>query len=260
MTGKTPIWPHILGVISDLDGVVYRGADPIPSAVQAFQRWHRAGLPYGFVTNNSTRTAAEFASKINSMGIPVVPSQIVTTAEATAEVVAANHPASARVFVVGAAALRDAILSHGFTIADTAVDVVVVGLDQSFSYQTLGLAQAALLAGAAFYGTNADPMLPKGTGFEPGAGSILRAIAVASGKTPVIIGKPGRQMIDIGLARLGTPRAATLMIGDQIDTDIIAGKAAGLPTVLVNTGVPQTGPRQTEPDFEVDDLTEIPHG
>ena len=258
MTGPIISWPRISGIISDLDGVVYRGQDPIPSAVEAFRRWHKLGVPYAFVTNNSTKTAAEFANKINGMGIPVDPSQIVTTAMATAQVVATNHPATARVFVVGAEALRDAILSKGLTLAETAVDVVVVGLDQNFTYHTLSLAQTALLSGAAFYGTNADPMLPKSSGFDPGAGSILAAVRTASGKTPIIIGKPGRQMIDMGLARLGTQRDQTLMIGDQIDTDIIAGKAAGLPTVLVNTGVPQTGPRQTEPDFEVANLTDIP--
>ena len=253
-------WPKISGIISDLDGVVYRGADPISSAVLAFQRWHKLGVPYIFVTNNSTKTAEEFAHKINGMGILVEPAQIVTTAEATAQVVAANHPATSRVMVIGAPALRNAVLAHGFTLADTGVDVVVVGLDQSFTYQTLARAQAALLAEAAFYGTNADPMLPNGGGFDPGAGSILKAIEVASGKSPIVIGKPSRQMIDVALARLGTPRLQTLMIGDQIDTDIVAGKAAGLPSVLVLTGVPQSGPRRVEPDFVVVDLTEIPIG
>ena len=252
------VWPRISGVISDLDGVVYRGADPIDSAVTTFQRWYREGVPYAFVTNNSTKTATEFAAKINGMGIVVEASQIITSAEVTAQMVAANHPAGSRVFVVGAPALRDAILSHGFTVANSAVDVVVVGLDQGFTYQTLALAQSALLAGAAFYGTNADRMLPNGAGFEPGAGSILNAIGTASGKVPVIIGKPGRQMIDVAVDRLGTTRDATLMIGDQIDTDIVAGHAAGLPTVLVLTGVPQTGPRQVQPDFEVANLTDIP--
>ena len=252
------VWPRISGVISDLDGVVYRGDDPIATAVTAFQRWHKDGVPYVFVTNNSTRTAAEFASKINAMGIAVAADQIVTSAEATAHTVASNHPGSARVLVLGAPALRDALQAKGFTLAQTGVDVVVVGLDHSFTYLTLALAQSALLAGAAFYGTNADPMLPKGDGFEPGAGSILKAVEVASGRTPVVIGKPGRLLIDMGLALLGSPRAETLMIGDQIDTDIIAGRAAGLPTVLVLTGVPQTGPRRVEPDFVVDDLTQIP--
>ena len=260
MSGAMPAWPKISGVISDLDGVVYRGADPIASAVTTFRRWHASGIPYVFVTNNSTKTAAEFSTKINGMGIPVEAAQIITSAYATAQVVAANHPAAARVLVVGSPALCGAVQSHGFTLADTGVDVVVVGLDQSFAYKTLAVAQTALLAGAAFYATNADPMLPNAGGFDPGAGSILKAIEVASGKVAVVIGKPGRQMIDMGLALLGTSKAETLMIGDQVDTDIVAGKAAGLPSVLVLTGVPQTGPHEVEPDFVVGDLTQIPQG
>ncbi len=251
------IWPTISGVISDLDGVVYRGADSILSAVEAFQRWHRAGVPYVFVTNNSTQTAAEFAIRINGMGIEVEASQIVTSAQATALRLAGDHPQGARVFVVGAQALKDAVQAQGFALAEVGVDVVVSGLDRGFTYQTLAIAQRALLAGAAFYGTNADPMLPNDAGFDPGAGSILQAIATASGRVPVIVGKPARHMIDLGLARLGTPLGETLMIGDQIETDIVAGHAAGLTTVLVRTGVPETGPRVVEPDFVVEDLGQI---
>lgn len=250
-------WQQLSGVISDLDGVVYRGDAPIPSAIAAFRRWHEAGLPYAFVTNNSTRSAADFASKINDMGIPVTAERVVTSASTVADLVATNHPPSARVLVVGAAALRDAVTARGFTLSDAA-DVVVVGLDRAFTYETLGRAQAALLAGAAFYATNADPMLPSATAFDPGAGAILRAIEVASGRSATVVGKPGRQMIDRAVQILGTAAARTLMIGDQVETDIIAGHAAGLPTLLVRTGVAQPGPHPLAPDFDFADLSEVP--
>jgi 4-nitrophenyl phosphatase len=251
-------WQELSGVISDLDGVVYRGEVPIPTAVTAFQAWHAAGTPYAFVTNNSTQTAADFARKINAMGIPVTAGRVVTSAGTVAELVASRHPPSARVLVVGAPALQEAVAARGLTLARDAVDVVVVGLDRNFSYQTLALAQKALLAGAAFYATNADPMLPNANGFDPGAGSILRAIEVASGRDAVVVGKPGRQMIDLALGILGTKAATTLMIGDQIETDIVAGHAAGLPTLLVRTGVPQTGPGPVAPDFDLADLGALP--
>lgn len=250
-------WQQLTGVISDLDGVIYRGDAPIPSAIAAFQRWHAAGLPYAFVTNNSTRSAADFAAKISGMGIPVTEARVVTSASAVADLIATRHPPATPVLVVGAPALQEAVTARGFTLSAEA-EVVVVGLDRDFSYRTLALAQKALLAGAAFYATNADPMIPSATGFDPGAGSVLRAIEVASGRTATVVGKPGRQMIDRAVQILGTAPATTLMIGDQIETDIRAGHAAGVATLLVRTGMPEAGPRPLEPDFDLADLGQIP--
>ncbi len=251
-------WPAIHGIISDLDGVTYRGDEPIESAVEAFRAWHEAQLPFAFVTNNSTKSAQEFSDKLNGMGIQAVPERVITSSSAAADHLAVSLPPGARVMVVGSAALADAVESLGFELAATDATAVVAGLDRAFTYEKLAQAQDALLGGAAFVGTNPDPMLPIEAGYEPGAGSILKAIETASGVAPVIIGKPEPNLVNIALEKLGTPREATFMIGDQINTDIAAGQAAGLPTILVRTGVRNTGPAVAVPDFDIQSLSEIP--
>ena len=251
-------WPVIRGIISDLDGVTYRGDDPIESAVAAFQAWQEAKLPFAFVTNNSTRSAQEFSDKLNGMGIPAIPERVITSSSVAADHLSETLPAGARVMVVGSAALADAVTARGFELAVTDVAAVVAGLDRTFTYEKLSRAQDALLKGAAFVGTNPDPMLPNEAGFEPGAGSILKAIETASGVAPVIIGKPEPNLVNIALERLGTPRQATFVIGDQINTDIAAGQAAGLPTVLVRTGVRNTEPAAAVPDFDIPSLAGMP--
>jgi 4-nitrophenyl phosphatase len=114
------------------------------------------------------------------------------------------------------------------------------------------------MGGAHFIGTNPDHMLPHGDGFEPGAGSILKAIETASGVAPVIIGKPQPNLILIALSILGTDPKSTYMLGDQVMTDIVAGHAAGLPTILVRTGVAEKGPFPITPDFDIETLASIP--
>ena len=251
-------WPRIRGIISDLDGVTYRGDDPIESAVVAFQAWDEAELPVAFVTNNSTKSAKEFSDKLNRMGIPAIPERVITTTAVTADYLTGALPEGARVMVFGSTALSDAVEARGFELAETDVSAVIAGLDRSFTYEKLARAQEALLGGAKFIGTNADPKLPHASGFEPGAGSILKAIETASGVTPVVIGKPAPNLVKMALEMLGTPPEATFVLGDQVDTDIIAGHAAGLPTILVRAGVRNEGPFLAAPDFDIQTLAEIP--
>jgi 4-nitrophenyl phosphatase len=249
--------PRISAIISDLDGVAYRGDAPIPHAVRAFQYWHEQGLPYAFVTNNSTKSAEEFAAKLNGMDIPVTPDRIVTTSAAVAERLNETIPSKARVMVIGAPSLVAAVEARGFEIADTDVSAVVVGLDRTFTFDKLQKAQTALLGGARFFGTNPDRMLPHGNGYEPGAGSILAAIETASGVVPVVIGKPQPDLIRMALEVLGSDPETTFMLGDQIETDIIAGQAAGLKTILVRTGVPSREVPGVTADIDIQSLSDL---
>ena len=251
-------WPRISGIISDLDGIAYRGDSPIETAIAAFQAWQDAGLPYAFVTNNSTKSAEEFSEKLNGMGIPASPEQVITTSAVTAEALTELLEPGARVMVIGACALSDAVRACGFEVADTDTAAVVAGLDRSFTFEKLAKAQTALLDGALFIGTNPDRMVPHGRGFEPGAGSILSAIETASGVSPSIIGKPEPNLVYAALDVLGTEPAETFMVGDQVNTDIAAGHAAGIPTILVRTGVPDTGPFPVQPDFDIQTLADLP--
>lgn len=255
----TACWPSIRGVIADLDGVVYRGDNPIPDAVEAFDRWARAGLSYGFVTNNSTRSAEDVALKLGRMGVRVEPKQIVTSASAAAELMGSRWPQGTPVYVIGAPSLTTAIETAGFEITDREPQVVVMGLDREITHEKLKIAVRAIMNGARLIGTNPDLLLPTDDGFEPGAGAMLTAVAAAARTTPLVVGKPEPHMIITAMGRLGTAPADTVMIGDQVATDIQAGKRAGICSVLVTTGVPSGDADALEPpDFTVDSLLEIP--
>jgi 4-nitrophenyl phosphatase len=246
--------PDFNAVISDLDGVVYRGDAPIPEAVGAFRRWHAAGVRYCFVTNNSTRTAADFAAKLRRFGIEARAEQVVTSADATALLLRERWPSGARVFVIGAPALAETIGAAGFEIDAERAEIVVVGLDQQFTYAKLKQASRLVRAGAVLIGTNPDLMLPTEDGFDPGAGTLIGAVTAASGRPAIFVGKPEPHMITAALQRLGSDARRTVMIGDQVSTDIEAGQRAGLFSILVQTGVPEAAPTHIRPDLTVPTL------
>jgi len=251
-------WPPIEGIISDLDGVVYRGNAAIRDAIKAFRRWQAAGLPFCFVTNNSTHTPEDVVRKLEAFGLAIAPKDVVTSAITAAELIRAKYPDLTHVYVIGAPSLVKAIADVGLEVTAQKPEVVVMGLDRQISHEKMRIAVEAVLNGAIFVGTNPDLLLPTAGGFEPGAGATITAVAAATQVKPLIVGKPEPHMIETALSRLGTARSATLMIGDQIPTDIQAGKRADLSTVLVTTGVPpRENPSLAPPDFIVSSLAEI---
>ncbi|MGY8663865.1 HAD-IIA family hydrolase [Bradyrhizobium sp. UFLA05-109] len=255
---SSPNWPPIEGIISDLDGVVYRGNAAIIDAIQAFGAWQKAGLPFCFVTNNSTHTPQDVVRKLQGFGLSVAPKDVVTSAITAAELIRAKYPNLMRIFVIGAPSLVKAMADVGLEVTDRKPQAVVMGLDRQITHEKLRIAVEAILNGAAFIGTNPDLLLPTASGYEPGAGATITAVAAATQVKPLIIGKPEPHMIETALARLGTARGSTLLIGDQIQTDIQAGKRACLRTVLVTTGVPpREDPLLAPPDFIVSSLEEI---
>jgi len=251
-------WPSVAGIISDLDGVLYRGDAAIIDAIEAFARWQAAGLPFCFVTNNSTHTPEDVVRKLEAFGLAIAPNEVVTSAIAAAELARAKYPDASRVYVIGAPSLANAVAAVGLDVTDQEPQIVMMGLDRRITHEKMRIAVEAILNGAALIGTNPDLLLPTADGFEPGAGATITAVAAAAQVKPLIVGKPEPHMIKTALSRLGTVRSATLMIGDQIATDIQAGKRAGLPTVLVTTGVPpREDPALARPDFIVSSLAEI---
>ncbi|MET4261436.1 4-nitrophenyl phosphatase [Bradyrhizobium sp. S3.12.5] len=251
-------WPPVEGIISDLDGVVYRGNAAIPDAMAAFGRWQAAGVPVCFVTNNSTHTPEDVVRKLEAFGLATTPKDVVTSAIAAAELIRAKYPDVTRVYVIGAPSLVKAIAGVGLETTDRKPEVVLMGLDRQITHEKMRTAVDAILNGAALIGTNPDLLLPTDNGFEPGAGAMITAVAAATQVKPLIVGKPEAHMIETALSRLRTARGSTLLIGDQIQTDIQAGKRAGLPTVLVTTGVPaREDPSLIPPDFIVSSLREI---
>lgn len=257
MTAPAPL-PPITGVVSDLDGVVYRGAAAVPGAVEAFRAWHARGIPYAFVTNNSTKSAAAFAAKIAGLGIPVEEAWVVPVVAATADLLAQRLGRGGRVFAIGNDALFEALDAAGLERTSTDVAAVVVGHDDTFDFAKLTTGVRALLGGAFLVGTNPDPVTPSEHGFDPCVGALLAAFRTAAPDAEsLIVGKPEPHMLLDALARIGTPAATTVMIGDQLATDILAGRRAGLGTVLVTTGVPNPASPDIVADRIVASLTEL---
>lgn len=227
--------------IFDMDGVLYRGKQALPGVNEIIAALEARGLPYLLATNNSTATPADYVRRMAGYGVTVTESHLQTSATATRDYLKRELPDGAVLLPIGAAALTEQ-LQAGTTFKitdDPAEDVaaVVVGLDQGFTYERMTRAMKAIRNGARFIATNADATLPVEDGVLPGAGTMIAAIATASGRQPTVIGKPETLMMTSAVAQLGTSASKTVMIGDRLDTDILAAARAGLTTALVLTGV-----------------------
>ncbi|MER9597163.1 MULTISPECIES: HAD-IIA family hydrolase [unclassified Mesorhizobium] len=248
----------ISGIISDLDGVVYRGDNPIADAVQAFRAWHSNGVPYVFVTNSTTKSSAEFATKLCRMGVPVTEGQVFGAIAATVSLMRRRWPSGATVFAIGERPLFEALEVGGFRRAGEDAEIVVLSFDYALTYAKLRTAVRAALGGAAVVVTNPDILTPAEDGYEPCVGTLMAAMTAAvPGCAPIVVGKPEPFMIEEALALIGTPRSQTIMIGDQVATDILAGQRAGLRSVLVTTGVPAQSVPGVAPDRVVASLLDI---
>jgi 4-nitrophenyl phosphatase len=227
--------------IFDMDGVLYRGKQALPGVNELIAALEARGLPYLLATNNSTATPDDYVARMAGYGVTVAASHIQTSATATRDFLKRELPEQARLLPIGAPALSQQLQTDTtFELTDDPdadVAAVVVGLDQAFTYERLARAMKAIGNGARFIATNADATLPVEDGVLPGAGSVVAAIATASGKQPTVIGKPETLMMTTGVAQLGTSPSRTVMIGDRLDTDILAAARAGLTTALVLTGI-----------------------
>lgn len=224
----------------DLDGTIYHGKNKIPEAKHFIDRLKAAGIPYLFVTNNSTKTAEAFADDLTTLhDIKTSPKQVYTSAMATADYVASDTagPKEKKVYLIGEAGLKEAFARPDIKVvpADEA-NYVVMGLDRTFNYEKLTEATFAIQRGARFIATNADTNLPSEKGMLPGAGSLVAAIETASGVKATIIAKPEAPIMEGALKRLKQPKKP-IMVGDNYQTDILAGIQNGLATLLVYTGV-----------------------
>lgn len=250
--GESTLRKHemAMNVICDLDGVLYRGDTAIPGAEDALQRLFDGGLNVVFATNNSTRTPARVAEKIEALlGMVVDPSSIVTSALSAVSVLG---PDSQRCLVVGGRGLREAVEDSGRVCVAENADAVLVGLDPSFTYQALARAAEEIRNGAVFVASNSDATYPVSDGVRPGAGSIVSAIAVASGVTPLVTGKPELPIREL-IRALGVGHA--WVVGDRIDTDIrMASKESDWSSILVMSGVTGTVEDLSEADHVVPDL------
>ncbi|WEK03767.1 MAG: HAD-IIA family hydrolase [Candidatus Devosia phytovorans] len=236
-------------VLSDLDGVVYRGDEAVPGAVERFNRWQSEGIPYCFVTNNAEKSAAAFAEKIERLGIACTPQQVVTSGDVALDFVQAKYAPGAGLYVIGTQAFKARVADCGFVLMENDAAAVIVALDRGFDYAMMTTALRNILGGADLIGTNPDLIRPLADGFEPGAGAITASIAAASSATPIFMGKPDPTIIHTAIARLGVCAADAIMIGDKLDTDILAGQRAGVTSIFMETGVPLDTRSLVVPDY-----------
>lgn len=232
------------GLVLDLDGVVYRGDDPVPGAAEAIARARSAGVQVVFCTNNSSATVAQYVERLARVGVDALPEEIVTSAVVTAEVLLDRGAAGAGAIVVGRDGIREALRSAGVRVIDDptveAADYVVVGWDRRFTWEAMRRAAAAARAGAGLIATNDDATYPAPAGLWPGAGAILASIEVASGRRAEVMGKPHRPMMEVAARHLpGARRIA--MVGDRPETDLDGARSMGWTTVLVLSGVTDAG-------------------
>jgi HAD superfamily hydrolase (TIGR01457 family) len=220
----------------DLDGVLYRGDEPVDGAPEAMRRLRAAGKRIAFVTNNSSRTPASIAEKLASVGIHAEPQEVATSALATADLLASRGVATA--YVVGEEGIRSALHDVGIRVLDAGADgveVVVVGFDRGATYDTLAHAALLVERGAHLVATNADASYPAPEGALPGAGALLAVVTTTTGAEAEVVGKPHPPLLRAALERAGGGRP--LVIGDRLDTDVAGAHAVGWDCVLVLTGI-----------------------
>ena len=222
----------------DLDGVVYLGGQGIPGAPQALTEARRRGMRLAFVTNNAARSPAAIAQQLTRLGVSASPADLVTSAQAAARLIADRLPRGSAVLVAGGIGLRLALREHGLRPVSTAADrpaAVVQGYAPDISYGLLAEAAEAIRGGAWYVASNADATLPSSRGPLPGNGSLVQLIVTATGRQPVVAGKPEPPLHAEAVRR--TAARLPLVVGDRLDTDIEGAVRAGADSMLVLTGV-----------------------
>jgi len=243
-------------LLVDLDGVVYRGADPVPGVAAVLAARAAAGDDVVYVTNNSMHYRADYLTRLADLGAPVSADRVVSSARATALYLVEREPSIRRVLALGANGLERELRDVGLEVVTAAhaatrvsqegidgfdaagrPDAVVVGLDPALTYLRLSVAADAIRAGARFIATNRDPVYPTERGLRPGAGSLVAAVETTTGVTPTVIGKPGPLLLEEAAHAAGAEARDAVMIGDGLVTDIAAAHAVGARSVLMLTGV-----------------------
>ena len=222
--------------ICDMDGVIYHGNHLLPGVKEFVAYLHSSGKRFLFLTNSSERSPKELAQKLSRLGVEVPPEHFHTSAMATAAFLASQAPGCS-VYAIGEAGLINALYEAGITMNDVSPDYVVVGEAKGYTFETITKAVRLVMNGARLIGTNPDLTGPTEYGLVPACGALVAPIELATGRKAYFVGKPNPLMMRNALKRLGATREQTVIIGDRMDTDIIAGIESEIETVLVLTGV-----------------------
>ena len=222
--------------LMDMDGVLVREQHPIPGAAEFLRRLQELGTPFLLLTNNSMYTRRDLAARLRRSGLEVPEESIWTSALATAGFLEDQRPGGSA-FAVGEVGLTTALHESGYTLTDSEPDYVVLGETRTYSFERITRAIQLVAEGARFIATNPDNVGPSPDGPLPATGSVAALVSRATGVAPYYVGKPNPLMMRSALNAIDAHSEHTAMIGDRMDTDIVAGLEAGLETVLVLTGV-----------------------
>jgi len=249
---------NITHLVIDMDGVLYRGDEPLPRLHDFFAFMRQKPIPFILATNNSTRTAQQYVDKLARMGVEISPDEVLSSGQTLARFLAGEYPAGTRVHVFGMQALKDVMTQEGFVVADEDVDLVVASMDKEVTYDKLKRAALLIRGGARFYATNLDPTVPTEEGMAPGTGSLIMAIQTATAVVPTATGKPESAMFNLAMAQMGAKPETTAMIGDRLDTDILGAQRAGLTSIFVLSGSnTRTEAEAFNPDFIFEDIADL---
>jgi NagD protein len=222
--------------ICDMDGVIYHGNKLLPGVTRFVTYLQEQKKPYLFLTNSSERSPRELSQKLARLGVEVPEAHFHTSALATAAFLASQKPGCS-VYAIGDAGLLNALYDAGLTMNDVNPDYVVMGESRSYGYEKVEKAIRLVLAGARLIGTNPDLTGPTEQGITPACGALVSPVELATGRKAYFVGKPNPLMMRHALKRLGVKREETVIIGDRMDTDIIAGIESEIDTCLVLSGV-----------------------
>ena len=231
---------HIECWLTDMDGVLIREDRAIPGAAELIEHWRLTEQPFLVLTNNSIFTARDLSARLAASGLIVPEERIWTSALATAAFLKQQKPGGSA-FVIGEAGILTALHDAGFVMTEANPDFVVIGETRNYSFEAITKAIRLINGGARFISTNPDATGPSPEGPLPATGAINALISKATGKDPYIVGKPNPMMFRSALNKIGAHSHNTAMIGDRMDTDVIAGMEAGLHTILVLTGIADAG-------------------
>jgi len=233
-------------VVLDLDGVIWLGDEPLPGAADAVSRLRSAGLDVGFMTNNSSLPVAGYVEKLARLGVAAEPSEVLTSALAAADLLAAELIPGAKVLACSGPGVVEALEAKGFEVVDAGpAEAVVVGWHRTFDFDRLDRASAAVRGGARFVATNLDATYPAPDGLLPGNGSLVAAVATAAGRRPEVAGKPEQPTVALVKARFGD---RGVVAGDRPSTDGALAAALGWPFALVVSAATLSGDEQSDHD------------
>jgi NagD protein len=222
--------------LMDMDGVLVHEANALPGADRFLAKLRERDLPFLLLTNNSIYTRRDLAARLRASGLDVPEESIWTSAMATARFLESQRPGGTA-FVVGESGITTALYQSGYTLTERDPDYVILGETRTYSFERITQAIRLIGEGARFIATNPDPTGPSPAGPLPATGSVAALITRATGVDPYFVGKPNPLMMRTALNTLEAHSETTAMIGDRMDTDIVAGLEAGMETVLVLSGV-----------------------